>query len=166
MDTVFPPDGDTPSSNGPDMADLHRRLTALEHNQRDMLFLLRSLRHALYKNRVELSPGTRRIHREVIRLEPYNGLCPCCLQTKVVAEDGTVIPPVEFDHFWGPVYSAPVHSWLICRPCHQDLTNDPHLAWYHRLRTRFRRYQAAASAYTTAFGHRTQARMHFGKSRR
>jgi hypothetical protein len=142
------------------MAELRRRLADLEQNQRDMLFLLRSLRVALHNPRVELSCKTRNIHREVIRMEPYNGLCPCCLQTKVVADDGTVIPPAEFDHFLGEVYSAPVHSWLICKPCHQELTNDPHLSWYHRLRTRFRRYQAAAQAYTVAFGHRTPARMY------
>jgi hypothetical protein len=164
MDTIFPPDGDTPSMN-PDMADLLRRFTILEHNQRDMLFLLRSLRQALHNPRVELSPETRRIHREVIRLPPFNGLCPCCLQTQVVTADGELIPPVEFDHFWGPVYSAPVHSWLICRPCHQELSNDPHLVWYHRLWTRFRRYQAAAAAYTAAFGHRTPARMYSGNRR-
>ena len=82
----------------------------------------------------------------------------------VVSADGTLIPPAEFDHFWGHAYSAPVHSWLICRPCHQELNNDQHLTWYYRLRARFRRYQAAAEAYTTAFGRRTPARMHAGKS--
>jgi hypothetical protein len=159
MNETFPPDGDTPL-NSADMQALLHRFNIVEQNQRDMLFLLRSLRHALHNGRVELSPETRRIHREVLRMEPFNGLCPCCLRTKVVSEDGGLIPPVEFDHFWGRVYSAPVHSWLICRPCHQDLTNDPHLVWYSRLSTRFRRYQAAAEAYTAAFGHRTPARMH------
>ena len=159
MNTTFPPDGDAPFDST-NVQDLLRRFTILEQNQRDMLFLLRSLRHALHNTRVELSHETRRIHCEVIRMEPFNGLCPCCLETKIVSEDGTLIPPVEFDHFWGPVYSAPVHSWLICRPCHQDLNNDPHLVWYHRLSTRFRRYQAAAEAYTVAFGNRTPAKMH------
>ncbi len=165
MNTRFPLDGETPSES-PDRSELLHRLTVIEQNQRDMLYLLRSLRTALHNVRVELSPETRRIHREVIRLEPYNGLCPCCLQTKVVSDEGGLIPPVEFDHFWGAVYSAPVHSWLICRACHQELHNDPHLTWYNRLRTRFRRYQAAAEAYTVAFGHRTPARMHAGKRRR
>jgi len=89
------------------MQDLLRRFSVLEQNQRDMLFLLRSMRVALFNARVELSPETRRIHREVIRMPPFNGLCPCCLQTKIVADDGTLIPPVEFDHFWGPVYTLP-----------------------------------------------------------
>ena len=74
-----------------------------------------------------------------------------------------MIPPVEFDHFWGPVYSAPVHSWLICRPCHLDLSNDRHLTWYNRLTMRFRRYQAAAEAYAAAFSRRTPARIYSGK---
>jgi hypothetical protein len=148
--------------------DLHRlleRLSVLEQNQRDILFLLRSLRHALHNTRVELSPETRRIHREVVRMEPFNGRCPCCLDTRVVSEDGALIPPVEFDHFWGPVYSAPVHSWLICRPCHQDLTNDGHLTWYRLLTSRFRQYQAAVEAYSKAFGRRTPARLYPGQSR-
>ncbi len=87
MNPVFPPDGDTPFDS-PDIQDLRRRFIILEQNQRDMLFLLRSLRHALYNSRVELSPETRRIHRAVIRLEPYNGFCPCCLETKVISDDG------------------------------------------------------------------------------
>jgi hypothetical protein len=131
MNTTLPPDGDTPFEN-PDMQDLLRRFITIEQNQRDILYFVRSLRHALYYRRAELSPETRRIHREIIRLEPYNGFCPCCLETKVVSDEGALIPPVEYDHFWGPVYSAPVHSWLICRQCHQDLTNDPHLTWYTR----------------------------------
>jgi hypothetical protein len=45
------------------MQDLLRRFTILEQNQRDILYLLRSLRHALHNVRVELSPETRRIHR-------------------------------------------------------------------------------------------------------
>jgi hypothetical protein len=162
MNEVFPPDGATPFEST-DMQDLLRRFTILEQNQRDMLFLLRSLRHALHNGRVELSPETRRIHREIIRMEPFNGVCPCCLETKVLSEDGAFISPVEFDHFWGPAYSAPVHSWLICRPCHQDLTNDRHLTWYARLTTRFRLYQAATEAYTAAFSSRTPARMHTSK---
>jgi len=164
MNTRFLPDGDAPSGDT-DMRDLRRRFTRLEQNQRDMLFFLRSLRGALHDARAELSPATRRIHRAVVRLEPFNGLCPCRLRTRVVADDGTLVPPVEFDHFWGPVYSAPVHSWLICRPCHLELNNDGHLLWYHRLTTRFRRYQVAAQAYAAAFGNRTPARMHRAKSR-
>ena len=78
----------------------------------------------------------------------------------MVSEDGRLIPPVEFDHFLSPVYSAPIHSWLICRPCHQQLTNDNHMLWYHKL-PRFRRYQAAAEAYTTAFGRHTPARIYY-----
>ena len=164
MNTSFPPDGDAPVDST-DLRDLLRRFITLEQNQRDMLFLLRSLRPALHNVRVELSPETRRIHREVVRMPPFNGRCPCCLDTQVVAADGTLIPPVEFDHFWGPVYSAPVHSWLICRPCHLALTHDRHFTWYHRLTTAFRRYQAAAAAHTVAFGHRTPARMYRGKRR-
>jgi len=162
MNTTDPPDGDTPFERA-DRQDLLRRFSVLEQNQRDMLFLLRSLRGALFNARVELSLETRRIHREVIRMEPFNGRCPCCLQTKIVSDDGTLIPPVEFDHFWGPVYSAPVHSWLICQRCHQDLTNDRHFTWYNRLTARFRRYQAATHAYTGAFGRRTPARTCSGK---
>jgi hypothetical protein len=163
MNTRIPPFGEAPSE-GTDMQDLLRRLTTIEHNQRDILFLLRSLRLALNNVRVELSPETRRIHREIIRMEPFNGHCPCCLQTKVVSDQGALIPPVEFDHFFGSVYNAPVHSWLICRPCHQGLSNDRHLTWYHQLSTQFRRYQAAAEAYTTAFGRRTPARIYAAKS--
>jgi hypothetical protein len=40
------------------------------------------------------------------------------------------------------------------------LTNDRHLTWYRSLVTRFRHYQAAVLAYTSAFGPRTPARMY------
>jgi hypothetical protein len=82
------------------------------------------------------------------------------METKVVDAAGRLIPPAEYDHFWGLAYSAPVHSWLICQPCHRVLTNDRHLTWYRSLVTRFRHYQAAVLAYTSAFGPRTPARMY------
>ena len=159
LNVNIPPDHELPGA-APELRDLLRRITVIEHNQRDALFLLRSMWLALHNVRVELSPETRRIHREVVRLPPFDGLCPCCLQTKIVSEKGGIIPPAEFDHFLGPVYSAPVHSWLICRPCHLDLNNDGHLAWYAKLTTRFRRYQAAAQAYTAAFSRRTPAKLY------
>jgi hypothetical protein len=164
MDKTVSPDGDV-SSDTELLQDILQRSTIMEQNQRDILFLLRALRHSLHNVRSEISPATRRIHREVIRMPPFNGRCPCCLDTEVVSRNGQLISPAEFDHFWGPVYSAPVHSWLICQRCHQDLTNDPHLTWYHRLTTRFRRYQAAADAYTIAFGNRTPGRI-YTKSRK
>jgi hypothetical protein len=149
---------------------VRRRLAAIEHNQiraehdrRDILFLLRSLRFALYNGRVDLSPETKRIHRAVIGMAPFNGGCPCCLETPVVSDRGVLLPPAEYDHFLGPVFNAPVHTWLICQPCHRALSNDHHLVWYHRLTTRFRAYQAAVAAYTAAFGHRTPARLYPGK---
>lgn len=157
--------GGDPPSGTIDPRDLLHRLISLQQGQRDILFLLRSLRQALHNARVEVSPETRRIHRAVVRLSPFDGRCPCCLETKVVDDNGALMPRVEFDHFWGPVYNAPVHSWLICRPCHQDLTNDPHLTWYHCLTTRFRRYQAAVEAYTEAFSRRTPARMYTSRNR-
>lgn len=164
MTRTLPPDGDTPFEHA-QMRDILHRLSVLEHNQRDMLFLLRTLRHALRTDRIGLSGETRRIHRDVVRMEPFNGFCPCCLETKVVDDDGRRIPPAEYDHFVGSSYNAPVHSWLICRPCHLDLTNDRHLGWYRQLTMRFRRYQAAVAAYATAFGHRTPARLYSGKLR-
>jgi hypothetical protein len=159
MNNTLIPDDDAPSRS-PDWQDLLRRLTVLEQNQRDMLFLLRSMRHSFHSERQTLSAETKRIHRAVIRMEPFSGSCPCCLETRVVDEAGRLIPPAEYDHFWGVAYSAPVHSWLICQACHRALTNDRHLTWYHRLITRFRRYQAAVQAYTSSFSHRTPARVY------
>ncbi len=162
-------DGDTPHEDT--LQNLLRRLAAVEQNQiraehdrRDILFLLRTLHRALHNVRVELSPETKRIHRAVIRMPPFNGRCPACLETPVVSDRGVLLPPAEYDHFLGPVYNAPVHTWLVCRPCHRALSNDHHLVWYHRLTTRFRAYQAAAADYTAAFGHRTPARLYPGRN--
>lgn len=156
-------DDDEPTREVLDLAGVLHRLRVLEQNQRDMLFLLRTLRHALRVERLAISAQTRRLHREVIRLPPFNGLCPCCLHTEVVAADGSVIPPAEYDHFWGPTFSAPVHSWLICLPCHRELTTDGHLVWYRRLVSRFRQYQAAVEAHARAFGPRTPAKLYSGR---
>ncbi|HYZ20902.1 MAG TPA: hypothetical protein VE690_01980 [Rhodopila sp.] len=164
MTPVFLPDGETPSQRI-DLDTVLHRLRVLEQNQRDILFLLRSLRHALRSEWLKLSAETKRVHREVIRLAPYAGRCPCCLDTRVVDDQGQVIPPAEYDHFWGGAYNAPIHSWLICRPCHLELSNDRHLAWYHHLQMRFRAYQAAVAAYAQLSGHRTPARIHVGTLR-
>lgn len=74
-----------------DPRDLLHRVISLEQGQRDILFLLRSLRHALYNTRAEVSPETRRIHRAVIRMPPFNGRCPCCLETRVVDDNGALM---------------------------------------------------------------------------
>ena len=78
MNNTVSSDGDAPSE-GADMQDLLRRLIILEQNQRDALFFLRSLRLALHNARVELSAETRRIHREVIRMAPFNATPLRCI---------------------------------------------------------------------------------------
>lgn len=131
----------------------------LIQNQRDILFLLRTIHVTSHNQRVPISPETAHIHCQVLRMEPFNGRCPCCLETKVVSEKGERTPPAQFDHFFGRAYSAPIHTWLICIDCHTALSNDTHMTWYHRLTTRFRAYQAATEAYTKAFANRTPARI-------
>ena len=78
------------------------------------------LKHMVHVRRRALSEATRRGHIEDIRI--LGGRCPCCNIAEVATADGARAPFAEFDHFYANSQAGGAHTWLICKPCHTELT--------------------------------------------
>jgi Rha family phage regulatory protein len=50
------------------------------------------------------------------------GNCPCCGVNKIVSQESELIGSPEFDHFYQNSQADADHVWLICKPCHAELT--------------------------------------------
>ena len=48
--------------------------------------------------------------------------CPCCSERFVVEESGAVTQGAEFDHFYSRERRQFHETWLVCKPCHLELT--------------------------------------------
>jgi hypothetical protein len=77
------------------------------------------LRQELARRRREIKDGIKR--HDVAALATLGGRCPCCWSRDVVA-DGKKTAAGEFDHFYSASKPDIEHTWLICKPCHSDLT--------------------------------------------
>jgi hypothetical protein len=68
--------------------------------------------------RKTIKPKTRAEHVRIIGL--LGGRCPCCGLREVVVNGVQV--GGEFDHHHNNQYADLYHTWLICKPCHDDFT--------------------------------------------
>ena len=121
---------------------LHRRLDTLDRHAADLMFLQLSSQHLLFGKRHPFSKDSRNVMIRVLGAEPYKGRCPCCMDARVLAEAAQIASGAEFDHFFHCSLNRPEHGWLICTPCHRELTYDGYLARYRRV-SEFRRFQTA-----------------------
>jgi hypothetical protein len=78
------------------------------------------LRQAIDRQRREIKDSVRRQH--VVAVGALGGRCPCCGSAVIVLQDGQKAQGAEFDHFYAASKPDPEHTWLICQPCHSDLT--------------------------------------------
>ena len=51
----------------------------------------------------------------------------------------------EFDHAFHRGLNRPEHGWLVCRPCHREMTHGGYLARFSRIH-QFRAFQGAVLA--------------------
>lgn len=67
-----------------------------------------------------------RVKAEHIRATRQLGsLCPNCSRRPVLDAEGEIFEGLaEFDHFLHKHVPDADHTWLICTPCHRDLTAD------------------------------------------
>jgi hypothetical protein len=121
---------------------------ALSQSDGDILYLLRSMPEILRAKRRNFSSATRLIIVEVLSTEPYEHLCPCCGSNAVIDPDYRRSKAVEFDHWYDQALNLPIDGWLICRPCHVEISND-HVAAQARAPA-FHRFQAAVIAWKQA----------------
>ena len=78
------------------------------------------LRQAIGQQRREIKDGVKRQHLTAIAA--LGGRCPCCGSREVVDKDGKKAGGAEADHFYAASKPDAEHTWLICQPCHADLT--------------------------------------------
>lgn len=69
--------------------------------------------------RMQITPKTKAEHVDAV--SRLGGRCPCCGLCDVV-RDGQRMAPAEFDHFYANSASGADHTWLICKPCHDELS--------------------------------------------
>lgn len=119
---------------------LHRRLDTIDRHAAD-LFLYAASAQELFGPRRDFSERNRAMLRAVVAAEPYEGLCPCCLERRVLGPDGKPLPGAEFDHVFHRTLNRPEHGWLICRECHGEITRGGYLLRFDKLHA-FRLFQA------------------------
>ena len=92
-----------------------------------------------FGKRAEFSYATKRIIRTIVESDPFCGRCPCCFARDVLSE-GETAPRACFDHFYGPAFNRPEFAWLVCGPCHKDLTRST--VWRANAIPKFHNFQA------------------------
>lgn len=81
------------------------------------------IQRELGKRRRGILQETKNEHVQAV-LRFYHGKCPICAITKVVDDEGQRIPPAEFDHFMANHRPDVGATWLICQPCHREITHS------------------------------------------
>jgi prophage antirepressor-like protein len=66
-----------------------------------------------------LNLETKAEHVDAIRV--MGGTCPCCGIAEII-ENTRKSKFSDYDHFYQNSYPNADHTWLICKPCHSDLT--------------------------------------------
>ena len=121
---------------------LHRRLDTLDRHAADTMFLVVSAQDLLLNQRRPFSEPSRAVMCAVIANPPYEGQCPSCETVPVLTTDLQVGEGAQFDHFYHHGLNRPEHGWLVCKPCHHELTHGGYLARFMRM-PEFRRFQDA-----------------------
>ena len=128
-----------------EFARLHRRLDVFERHMADLMFLQLSAQDLLLGKRRAFSARSRELIVAALRRAPYRGRCPCCGHEPVLDEAGAPLEGTEFDHAFHRGLNRPEHGWLVCRPCHREMTHGGYLARFSRIH-QFRAFQGAVLA--------------------
>ncbi|MHB2169950.1 Rha family transcriptional regulator [Alsobacter sp. R-9] len=101
---------------------------------------LQALKFQVVNNRRKnISSTTRAELNDATRL--MGGKCPNCRTASVICDDGSRSPFAEYDHFYQNSRADPDHVWLICKPCHAELTTGR--VSRHEREAEFRAFQQA-----------------------
>jgi Rha family phage regulatory protein len=128
--------------DGQDQA-IERVETKVEAISRDVEFV----KNHIIKGRKNLLSATKTEHIQAV--EMMGGRCPCCGRAEIVT-NGKKSPFAEYDHFYENSRADIDHTWLICKPCHADLTTgrvlrrdrEPEFRAYQAKRQRLRPQRA------------------------
>lgn len=82
---------------------------------------LAEIRDFLPLKRRKLSRATKRAHIGCI-LSWYEGKCPCCRETRIIGENGSILPSCNEEHYVNRHENALDKTWLVCQDCNQRKT--------------------------------------------
>lgn len=91
----------------------------IERRQDSMAEDLAAVKARILNGRKLLKGSTKAEHIDAVAR--MGGHCPCC-RTAIVVIAGEKTSFADFDHFYQNSRPDADHTWLICRPCHNDLT--------------------------------------------
>lgn len=113
-----------------------RAIERIERRQDSMAEDLAAVKARILNGRKKLKEATKVEHIDAVAR--MGGYCPCC-RTSVVVINGEKSSFSDFDHFYQNSRPDVDYTWLICKPCHNDLTYDriPR----HQREAEFRAYQ-------------------------
>jgi len=92
--------------------------------------------------RRNLTIATKDAH--VLAIRKMGKRCPCCGTNDVLNTDGERLLGAEFDHFYSSSKADVDATWLICAPCHRELSanhvtrdqREPEFKAYQNMRRR------------------------------
>jgi prophage antirepressor-like protein len=93
--------------------------------------------HVRQGGRRRLSDADKADHIDANR--QLGGRCACCGVAPVVDENGSRSPFADFDHYYTNTDPRAASTWLICKPCHNQLTTGKMPR--HEAEAQFRAYQ-------------------------
>jgi len=99
-----------------------RAIERVERRQDALAEDLAFVKQSLAARRRNISDAVKAQHVRDSR--DLGGGCPCCRRAEVAVVDmnGVKSPFADFDHFYANSMPDVNHTWLICKPCHSDLT--------------------------------------------
>lgn len=86
----------------------------------------------------------------------FNGLCPCCGETKILSSYGSRLPSLEVDHFRGCQWNKITEGWPVCDRCHKKLTHG-YLSRDGWVLQAFRAFQMRVGQYVSSNNGNNQA---------
>ena len=108
------------------MAESFAKIFEQQHDIRELVSGVQAeiedLRSRVPQRRREIKPETRQRHIAI--LIQLGCRCPCCGSKIVVSASGDVLDGAEFDHYYANQLASDDHTWLICKPCHDALTQE------------------------------------------
>jgi hypothetical protein len=128
---------------------LHRRFDIVDRHAGDLMFLAMAGHELMFGERRPFSGRSQVILRAVVAGLPFVGNCPCCRTRSVLSPEARPVAGAQFDHFFDRALNRPEHGWLICKPCHEDLSRGGYLIRFSRI-PEFRGFQAAVLAFMQA----------------
>lgn len=87
----------------------------MEKLDRIMSFLT-EMHNSLPLRRRKLSQATRRAHARCI-LQRYDGKCPLCRESRIIAENGSLLACCHQEHFVNRHENGIDKTWLVCKDC-------------------------------------------------